>query len=76
MLSSANLKALVLFAALPIIVSAQLIAQPSSASEAAITPAEKAVLADRVRTETLHAWNAYKKYAWGHDELQIGRAHV
>lgn len=26
--------------------------------------------ANRVRTEFLHAWNAYKKYAWGHDELR------
>lgn len=23
-----------------------------------------------VRTEFLHAWDAYKKYAWGHDELK------
>src|SRR5690348_15217422 len=26
--------------------------------------------ADRVRQEFLHAWNAYKKNAWGHDELK------
>src|SRR4026209_923938 len=23
-----------------------------------------------VRTEFLHAWNDYKKYAWGHDDLK------
>jgi len=26
-------------------------------------------LADRVRTEFLHAWNNYERYAWGHDAL-------
>lgn len=27
-------------------------------------------LAERVKTEFLHAWNGYKKYAWGHDGLK------
>src|SRR5213079_2591877 len=27
-------------------------------------------LADRVRTEFLHAWNNYERYAWGHDALK------
>ncbi len=27
-------------------------------------------LADRVRTEFLHAWQGYKTYAWGHDDLK------
>jgi mannosidase alpha-like ER degradation enhancer 2 len=27
-------------------------------------------MANRVREEFLHAWNAYKQYAWGHDELK------
>src|ERR1700751_4616919 len=26
-------------------------------------------MANRVRQEFLHAWNGYKQYAWGHDEL-------
>lgn len=26
-------------------------------------------LAAQVKTEFLHAWNGYKKYAWGHDDL-------
>src|SRR3954462_1386825 len=29
-----------------------------------------AEMANRVRQEFLHAWNGYKKYAWGHDELK------
>lgn len=28
------------------------------------------LLADSVKAEFLHAWNAYKQYAWGHDALQ------
>ena len=31
---------------------------------------EKSLLADEVRQEFLHSWNAYKKYAWGHDMLR------
>jgi ER degradation enhancer, mannosidase alpha-like 2 len=27
-------------------------------------------LAERVRTEFLHAWNSYERYAWGHDALR------
>jgi len=27
-------------------------------------------MANRVRQEFLHAWNGYKRYAWGHDELK------
>src|SRR6184192_2835979 len=27
-------------------------------------------LAGRVRTEFLHAWNNYERYAWGHDALR------
>lgn len=30
----------------------------------------KQQMADKVRAEFLHAWNAYKKYAWGHDDLR------
>jgi ER degradation enhancer, mannosidase alpha-like 2 len=29
-----------------------------------------AEMANRVRQEFLHAWEGYKKYAWGHDELK------
>src|SRR5262249_6851664 len=27
-------------------------------------------MAKQVRAEFLHVWNAYKRYAWGHDELK------
>jgi hypothetical protein len=27
-------------------------------------------LANEVRREFLHAWNDYKQYAWGHDDLK------
>jgi len=27
-------------------------------------------MANRIRQEFLHAWNGYKQYAWGHDELK------
>jgi hypothetical protein len=28
------------------------------------------ILAARVQTEFLHAWNNYERYAWGHDALR------
>src|SRR6202161_2910760 len=39
------------------------------------TPRDKSIpdaaeMAKRVREEFLHAWNGYKQYAWGHDELR------
>jgi mannosidase alpha-like ER degradation enhancer 2 len=45
---------------------------PPQAAKAgfSMTDAEKAEVAGRVRTETLHAWEGYKKYAWGHDSLK------
>jgi mannosidase alpha-like ER degradation enhancer 2 len=39
---------------------------PASASGHA--PADPA-LAEQVKQELLHAWNGYKRYAWGHDDL-------
>src|SRR6266508_709492 len=33
-------------------------------------PINKLQLATHVRAEFLHAWNGYKKYAWGHDDLK------
>ena len=33
-------------------------------------PVNKAQIAAQVRSEFLHAWNGYKKYAWGHDDLK------
>lgn len=31
---------------------------------------DKKVMATKIKNEFLHAWNGYKKYAWGHDELK------
>jgi mannosidase alpha-like ER degradation enhancer 2 len=37
---------------------------------AAQTPApDRGALAERVKAEFLHAWNGYKRHAWGHDDL-------
>lgn len=33
------------------------------------TEAESAQMAARVKAETKHAWDAYKRHAWGHDAL-------
>jgi ER degradation enhancer, mannosidase alpha-like 2 len=35
-----------------------------------MSEAERAEMAQRVKQEFLHAWNGYKQYAWGHDELR------
>jgi len=52
---------------------------PALAASAAAGPAPKPTSFDRldrtaeaaaVRAEFLHAWQAYEKYAWGHDELK------
>jgi mannosidase alpha-like ER degradation enhancer 2 len=33
-------------------------------------PVDREKLAAQVREEFLHAWNGYKQYAWGHDDLR------
>ncbi len=33
-------------------------------------PLQRRQLANEVKAEFLHAWNGYKKYAWGHDDLK------
>lgn len=33
-------------------------------------PVDTAAMAARVKAEFLHAWDNYKRYAWGHDELR------
>jgi hypothetical protein len=48
----------------------------SSTTAAPMTQAEKVAVANQVRREYLHAWNGYRKYAWGHDALKpLSRAH-
>src|SRR5688500_6985153 len=31
---------------------------------------DRKAAAEQVKTEFLHAWNGYKKYAWGNDDLK------
>ena len=42
-------------------------AQPAPKQSASV---DSAAMAARVKTEFLHGWDNYKRYAWGHDELQ------
>jgi mannosidase alpha-like ER degradation enhancer 2 len=43
-----------------------------AASGASAQPAklDRAKLAAQVKTEFMHAWNGYKQYCWGHDDLK------
>ena len=54
---------------LSIVLIGAAVALSSCTTERALR-SEKAQLADDVRQEFLHSWNAYKKYAWGHDMLR------
>ena len=52
---------------------AQQVNQPTSSPKAENNVADLSdndAMAGRIREEFLHAWNAYKQYAWGHDELK------
>jgi Glycosyl hydrolase family 47 len=44
-------------------------ATPAQSKSAATSP-DPGPMAKQVRAEFLDAWNAYKQYAWGHDELK------
>src|SRR6478672_5397499 len=33
-------------------------------------PVDRKQMAERVKTEFMHAWNGYKQYCWGHDDLK------
>lgn len=39
-------------------------------SQSTISDTDKAAMAAEVRAEAIYAWNGYKQYAWGHDELK------
>jgi hypothetical protein len=41
----------------------------SQKASAQYSEKQKEILAEKVKSEFCHAWNAYKKYAWGHDAL-------
>lgn len=58
------------YAALILSFAILLIFASSSKIQAQYSEKQKQILADKVKTEFLHAWNAYKKYAWGHDALK------
>jgi mannosidase alpha-like ER degradation enhancer 2 len=47
-----------------------LTASLSVAGQTVQIAADPGPMAKQVRTEFLHAWSAYKQYAWGHDELK------
>ncbi|HUE83624.1 MAG TPA: glycoside hydrolase family 47 protein [Pyrinomonadaceae bacterium] len=47
---------------------AVLICAPALTSAQTIN--RRQLLANEVKNEFLHAWNGYKKYAWGHDDLK------
>ncbi len=50
-----------------------LISAPPAFPQRAISRPQLAV---QVQSEFLHAWNGYKKYAWGHDDLKpLSRTH-
>ena len=51
----------------PVFVNANL-AQSQKSTK--LSDGEKTEMANRVRQEFLHAWNGYKQFAWGHDELR------
>lgn len=34
------------------------------------TPVDAPAMAARIKAEFLHAWDGYRRYAWGHDELR------
>ncbi|HYE13994.1 MAG TPA: glycoside hydrolase family 47 protein [Pyrinomonadaceae bacterium] len=61
--ATALLLAFFIFAATPAALAA-----PRRAD--AMSAAERRRMAARVRSEFLHAWRGYKKYAWGHDDLR------
>src|SRR5580658_82949 len=63
------MRLLVLFFSSVLLLSPTSFAQNVSSTAAAMTQEEKAAMAERVRAEALHAWEGYKKYAWGHDEF-------
>jgi mannosidase alpha-like ER degradation enhancer 2 len=47
-----------------------LVAIASGATAQAKQKVDKKQMAAQVKSEFLHAWNGYKKYAWGHDDLK------
>ena len=42
----------------------------SGAPQSTAAAVDRTELAARVKAEFLHAWRAYERHAWGHDELE------
>ena len=54
----------------PILFAALLVPAASAhPAPTATPPVDSTVMAARVKTEFMHAWSNYRRYAWGHDEL-------
>src|SRR5688500_664911 len=51
--------------AFPLIVTVFLLMQTGTAQAV-----DRKILAQQVKAEFLHAWNGYKQYCWGHDDLK------
>jgi mannosidase alpha-like ER degradation enhancer 2 len=45
-------------------------AAQAAVNSTAMTDVQKAEMARQVRREFLHAWEGYRQYAWGHDDLK------
>jgi mannosidase alpha-like ER degradation enhancer 2 len=54
----------------PVWSPAQINPETKAAKNTATATADPGPMAKQVRAEFLDAWNAYKQYAWGHDELK------
>lgn len=54
---------------LPLFILFALLSGTASSNPGQRDSLDKAALAAEVKQEFLHAWNAYKTYAWGHDGL-------
>ncbi|HSM87413.1 MAG TPA: glycoside hydrolase family 47 protein [Candidatus Limnocylindrales bacterium] len=52
------------------VVAVILVSSGVLAGQAIQIPNDPGPMARQVRSEFLYSWNAYKKYAWGHDELK------
>lgn len=58
------------FLSVAFVLGVALAAPIHSLAQAIQIPSDPGPMAKQVRTEFLSAWNAYKQYAWGHDELK------
>src|ERR1700744_6216302 len=59
----------IVFLTLVLAMASGAFAQEASPSAQAFSETQKAQLAGEIRGQLVHAWDGYRKYAWGHDEL-------